>query len=171
MFISGGRTSNVHENLNLDIFDTDTSEWHTINSLQRFRHVSWLNNGNLYIQGGFKQDSPEIPVADVMKVDILEALKNKPTLVKKLKVFIESTSSNASSKDTSRNNSPIIGDKSKGLNQSHQPVQPETTTQVVVKTNTSAMDEEKQIYFQLPMNKVKVGDNQNLSYQALHVEF
>ena len=172
MFISGGRTSNVHENLNLDIFDTDTSEWHTINSLQRFRHVSWLNNGNLYIQGGFKQDSPEIPVADVMKVDILEALKNKPTLVKKLKSFIASTSSNANSKDTSRSNSPIIGDKSKGINQSHQNVQPENNTkQIVHHKDSSAMDEEKQIYFQLPMNKTKVGDNQNLSYQALHVEF
>ena len=171
MFISGGRTSNVHENLNLDIFDTDTSEWHTIQSLQRFRHVSWLNSGNLYIQGGFKQDSPEIPVADVMKIDILEALKNKPNLVKKLKVFITSTNSNASSRDTTRSNSPIISDKNKPLNQSHQNIQPENNKQLVQK-DSSAMDEEKQIYFQLPsQNKHKVGDNQGLSYQALHVEF
>ena len=171
MFISGGRTSNVHENLNLDIFDTDTSEWHTIQSLQRFRHVSWLNNGNLYIQGGFKQDSPEIPVADVMKIDILEALKSKPNLVKKLKVFISSNSSNPTSRDTTRSNSPILSDKNKPANQIHANVNQDNNKQMVHK-DSSAMDEEKQIYFQLPsQNKQKVGDNQGFSYQSLHVEF
>lgn len=87
MFVVGGRTYNVHENLKLDIFDTDTSEWHSVTNLQRFRHVAWMTQGNLYVQGGFKQDSPEVPVSDVKKICLLDAIKNKPNLAKKIRAF------------------------------------------------------------------------------------
>lgn len=113
MFIVGGRTTNVHESLRLDIFDTDTSEWHSLTNVQRFRHVSWLYKGALYLQGGFKQDSPEVPVSDIIKIDLLEALKNKPNLTKKIKAFLATQSNNAS-KDTTRSNSPLINIRPNG---------------------------------------------------------
>jgi len=54
MIVIGGRTNNVGENVGLDIYDTETSEWTKFPSVQRFRHASWLVESSLYIYGGFE---------------------------------------------------------------------------------------------------------------------
>jgi len=42
MMVVGGRTNNVGELLPLEVYDTETSEWTKFNSIQRFRHASWI---------------------------------------------------------------------------------------------------------------------------------
>lgn len=59
--IIGGRTNNVGEHLGMEIYDTETSEWAKFNSLQRFRHSSWIIDNFVYVYGGFELDSPNIP--------------------------------------------------------------------------------------------------------------
>ena len=173
MFVVGGRSHNVHENLKLDIFDTDSSEWHSIPNLQRFRHVAFSSKGCLYIQGGFKQDSPEVPVSDIKKIDLVEALKSKPTLSKKLRSFLASQQ-NPNSGESSRSNSPIIS-RAQQVNQSHHSSGPQVDNNNHAKGNNSfAMDEEKQIQFIMPSDSnvvKKVGDNQELSGQRIHMQF
>ena len=173
MFVVGGRTYNVHENLRLDIFDTDTSEWHSVNNLQRFRHVAWQTRGCLYVQGGFKQDSPDVPVSDVKKLDLLQTLQDKPNLVKKIRAFLNANAgSNPNSRDTTRSNSPMISRQGNqlgqgvGRNESH-------GNDYYNDADPNAMDEEKQIQFKLPQEKGNPGqDNKYISPQPLqHMEF
>jgi len=53
MLIVGGKTNNVAETLPMEVFDTETSEWFPYNTIQRFRHGSWIHEKHLYIYGGF----------------------------------------------------------------------------------------------------------------------
>ena len=174
MFVVGGRTYNVHENLKLDIFDTDTSEWHSINNLQRFRHCAWMIKGDLYIQGGFKQDSPEVPVSDVKKIDLLAALEDKPNLLKKIRNFLGAqANSHPNSKDTTRSNSPIMSRPPGAI----APKYHDDNGMGDDMRNPNAMEEEKQILFKLPINDKKGGKDQfgniisNPSNVPLHMEF
>lgn len=41
MFVLGGRTNNVGENVSLEVYETESSEWKKFNTLQRFRHATW----------------------------------------------------------------------------------------------------------------------------------
>ncbi len=45
----------------LDIYDTDSSDWYRLPNIERFRHACFLEDGNIYIYGGFDQISPSIP--------------------------------------------------------------------------------------------------------------
>lgn len=53
MLIVGGKTNNVSEILPLEVFDTEISEWFSYNSIQRFRHGTWIHEKCLFIYGGF----------------------------------------------------------------------------------------------------------------------
>ena len=54
----------------LDIYDTDTSEWHKLIKIDRFRHVSFLIEDQIYIHGGFDQDVPTVPTESILKLDL-----------------------------------------------------------------------------------------------------
>ena len=73
--IIGGRTNSVGENLGLEIYDTENSEWSKFPCIQRFRHSSWLVDNFIYIFGGFELESPNIPTDTITKL-------NMPTIVK-----------------------------------------------------------------------------------------
>ena len=55
LLVIGGRNNQVGESMSLDIYDTDTSEWHKLPKIDRFRHISFLVDTVLYIHGGFDQ--------------------------------------------------------------------------------------------------------------------
>jgi protein phosphatase len=106
MFIIGGRASDMPDNLRLDIFDTETSEWHSIPNIQRFRHVAWLFQGSIFIQGGFEQENPSLPVSDVHKIDLMKGLAGKPALINKIKTFLQSSNSPINSYSNTPNLTP-----------------------------------------------------------------
>ena len=45
----------------MEVYDTETSEWHKFNSISRFRHGCWNIYYNIYVYGGFELDRPNIP--------------------------------------------------------------------------------------------------------------
>ena len=55
LLIIGGRNNTVGESMPLDIYDTDTSEWHKLAKIDRFRHVCYLVDSHIFIHGGFDQ--------------------------------------------------------------------------------------------------------------------
>ena len=67
-----------------DIYDTDTSEWHRMLKIDRFRHVSFLIDDKIYIHGGFDQDVPTVPTDSILKIDLSELFKGNHTLYKGL---------------------------------------------------------------------------------------
>jgi len=72
MMVIGGRTNTVGESVPLEVYDTESSEWYKFNSVQRFRHSCWTSNVNVYVHGGFEHETPNIPLKDICKIDILK---------------------------------------------------------------------------------------------------
>lgn len=84
LLIIGGRNQQVGEALPLDIYDTDTSEWHRLLTIERFRHVCFLSDHNIYIHGGFDQIMPNVPTDSILKLDLNKIFAGNHSLVKSL---------------------------------------------------------------------------------------
>ena len=62
------------EQVSLEAYDTESSDWHKLKSLQRFRHACWFSDQSLFIFGGFEHDSPNIPTDSIVRYDIAKEL-------------------------------------------------------------------------------------------------
>jgi len=84
MIVLGGRTNTVGENLQLEVYETESSEWKKFNSLQRFRHTVWAIDTKLFMHGGFENDNPNVPTSTIMKLDLTGLFSKSPLLMQKL---------------------------------------------------------------------------------------
>src|SRR5258708_3104715 len=112
MMVLGGRTNTVGENVQLEVYETESSEWKKFNSLQRFRHSIWAVESVIYIHRGFQNQTPNIPTNSIMKIDLDNLLKNTPVLLQKLEQALggrSPTSTGGKSTGTSGNTSPNEG--------------------------------------------------------------
>ena len=84
MIVLRGRTNTVGENVLMEIYETENSEWKKFNSIQRFRHTIWSTDYNtIYIHGGFENETPNIPTNSIMKlVGIFGVSFSKPPCIK-----------------------------------------------------------------------------------------
>jgi len=85
MVVVGGRTNSVNEKLPLEVFDTETSEWHAFESIQKFRHGCWQQDKQLMIYGGFELSTPNIPTDSIFKVSLSRLFEKNPSLSTKLR--------------------------------------------------------------------------------------
>ncbi|OMJ68803.1 hypothetical protein SteCoe_33644 [Stentor coeruleus] len=69
MLVLGGRTNQVGEVVPVEAYDTESSEWVKFPSIQRFRHSSWTLDSEVYIHGGFENETPNIPTDSIVKLD------------------------------------------------------------------------------------------------------
>lgn len=53
MIIQGGRTEDLEEGVQLEVYDTETSIWKNFNSISRFRHSTWIHEQRMYVHDGF----------------------------------------------------------------------------------------------------------------------
>ena len=90
MLVLGGRTNTVGENVQLEVYETESSEWRKFNSLQRFRHSVWAIDATVFMHGGFENETPNIPTNSIMKLDLMELFNKVPSLVTKLEQTIGS---------------------------------------------------------------------------------
>lgn len=81
LLIIGGRNNNVGESMPLDIYDTDTSEWHKLGKIDRFRHVCYLLDTYIYIHGGFDQELPTVPTDSIIRLDLNKLFSGIPPLM------------------------------------------------------------------------------------------
>jgi len=70
--IIGGRNNVVEEQLNTDIYNTETQEWSIITPLGRFRHATWTNGNDIFTFGGFEQTAPNISVSKLVQLQIIK---------------------------------------------------------------------------------------------------
>lgn len=47
MIVIGGRTQQVTDKVYLEVYDTESSEWHKFLTIQRFRHSSWITDNKV----------------------------------------------------------------------------------------------------------------------------
>jgi hypothetical protein len=94
MLVLGGRTNTVGENVQLEVYETESSEWRKFNSLQRFRHSVWAIDSTVFMHGGFENETPNIPTNSIMKLDLMELFNKMPNLIAKLEQTIGSKRGN-----------------------------------------------------------------------------
>ena len=80
MVVVGGRTNTVGENVQLEVYETESSEWHKFDCLQRFRHTIWAIDSTIFMHGGFEKETPNIPTNSIMKIDLMALFRNLPAL-------------------------------------------------------------------------------------------
>ena len=80
MLVLGGRTNTVGENVQLEVYETESSEWRKFNSLQRFRNSIGAIDSTIFMHGGFENETPNIPTNTIMKIDLLELFAKVPAL-------------------------------------------------------------------------------------------
>lgn len=107
----GGRSSADGDNLAIEIYDTETSEWHTFLNFKRFRHAIFLVDTTLYIHGGLEDEKHNNPAKVLNEVSLVDIFEKDTIILNKLKAYI------AEKKKTS---SPIIKDEIKGSSNSGQ---------------------------------------------------
>lgn len=67
----GGRSTQVVENIPINVYDTETSEWAAYDSINRFRHACWLaDDMYIYICGGFTQDNPNESTNTIVRFNV-----------------------------------------------------------------------------------------------------
>lgn len=85
MIVLGGRTNSVGENVLMEVYETENSEWKKFNSIQRFRHTIWVQDiHTIFMHGGFENETPNIPTNSIMKLDMVAHLKGNANLLAKL---------------------------------------------------------------------------------------
>ena len=84
MMVIGGRTNQVGENVALEIYDTESSEWTKFKAIQRFRHAVWSVDTSVYVHGGFEHETPNIPINAISKIDANKLFTNHPGLAQKI---------------------------------------------------------------------------------------
>lgn len=87
MVVAGGRTNTVGESVPLEIYDTESSEWHRFGSVLRFRHACIALDSMILIHGGFEHETPNIPTEKLLKIEISRLFKENTTLASKGKIL------------------------------------------------------------------------------------
>lgn len=100
MFIIGGKGDEANDTMNLDIYDTETSQWTAMDSTQRYRHIAWLFGGGIFLHGGFGTANHSLPVSDVYKIDLVKSFQALPHLLQKVNIYIDSYSPHPSRSNT-----------------------------------------------------------------------
>jgi diadenosine tetraphosphatase ApaH/serine/threonine PP2A family protein phosphatase len=137
MVVLGGRTNNVGENVGMEVYDTETSEWYKMSTIQRFRHASWVVDKFIYVHGGFEHDSPNVPTDTIAKINILKTFQTHDSLYQKASSLLGSlnektTTSSLTSPDTSMDS----GSNSKST--SPQSYSPNTSYDNMYKSSTNS---------------------------------
>jgi protein phosphatase len=84
MIVMGGRTNTVGEDVPMEVYDTESSEWYKFNAVQRFRHTCWQVDGSIYVHGGFEHDNPNVPINAISKIDSNKLFANFSGLISKI---------------------------------------------------------------------------------------
>ena len=103
----GGRSQTLGDNLPIEIYDTENSEWSKFCTFRRFRHSSFIFENYLYIHGGLEDDKHNNPANALNEIDLLELFQSSQNqnLFNKLKSFFakKSNESTKQSSNTSKN--------------------------------------------------------------------
>jgi len=66
----------------IDIYDVENSIWFKVPGISRFRQANWIFENCLYTHGGLDQSSPNQPINEVLKMDLMRMFQNSEHLLK-----------------------------------------------------------------------------------------
>jgi len=80
MMVIGGRTNQVGEDVAMEVYDTESSEWYKFKAIQRFRATCWQIEGQVYVHGGFEHETPNIPINSISRIESNKLFAQFPVL-------------------------------------------------------------------------------------------
>ena len=105
----GGRSQTLGDNLPIEVYDTENSEWSKFCSFRRFRHSSFIFENYLYIHGGLEDDKHNNPANVLNEIDLYELFASNQNLTNKLKLYFtkknEQAQKNVSASEEKSNSS------------------------------------------------------------------
>lgn len=108
MIIVGGRSTEMPDHMNSEIFDAESSDWIGIPCIQRFRHIAWAFEDSIFVHGGFDQDAPAHPISDLHRINLLKAIDSKSHMYEKVSTFIYTFKAPYSSPSPSLTTTPSL---------------------------------------------------------------
>ena len=96
----GGRSQTLGDNLPIEVYDTENSEWSKFCSFRRFRHSSFIFDNYLYIHGGLEDDEHNNPANVLNEIDLFELFAQNQNLTSKLKVYFEKKNEHSTKNST-----------------------------------------------------------------------
>ncbi len=80
----GGRNNNINDRneVPMEVYNLETSEWHSFPGISRFRHVTWIYNNLIMTHGGFENTRPNQPTSVLLAADLAQMFANFPELLK-----------------------------------------------------------------------------------------
>ena len=85
----GGRSQTLGDNLPIEVYDTENSEWSKFCSFRRFRHSSFIFENYLYIHGGLEDDKHNNPANILNEIDLFQLFASNQNLMSKLKIYFD----------------------------------------------------------------------------------
>ena len=99
----GGRNSKNGDDLPIEVYDTENSEWSSFNSFKRFRHSSFIFENYLYIHGGLEDDKHNNPAKELNEINLLELFQSNEGVYNKIKSFLSKKSGDINSTNVGDN--------------------------------------------------------------------
>ena len=84
----GGRSSTEGDNLPIEVYDTETSEWHIFMNFKRFRHACFIIDNFLYIHGGLEDEKHNNPAKVLNEINLLDYFEKNPVILNKLQAYL-----------------------------------------------------------------------------------
>ena len=116
----GGRSQTLGDNLPIEVYDTENSEWSKFCSFRRFRHSSFIFENFLYIHGGLEDDKHNNPANILNEIDLFELFASNQNLTTKLKIYfakkLEQSTKNPNEDKTQSNTGSINNDNTALIN-------------------------------------------------------
>jgi len=116
----GGRSTSDGDNLPIEIYDTETSEWHCFSNFRRFRHSTFIIESSLYVHGGLEDEKNNSSTNAMIEINLLELFKPIPTIEKKLRDGLEDYKKKLQSINQQNNQNRSNASSSNGSNNDSQ---------------------------------------------------
>jgi len=85
----GGRSNTEGDNLPIEVYDTDTSEWHSFINFRRFRHALFIVDSVIYIHGGLEDEKHNNPASNLNELILDEMFEKDQNISSKLKKYLD----------------------------------------------------------------------------------
>ena len=109
LFINvGGRGNTLGDNLPIEVYDTENSEWSKFGNFRRFRHAAFIFENYLYIHGGLEDDKHNNPANVLNEIDLFELFESNQNLTKRLNSYFDSKKEQQNIKNSSNSENKSI---------------------------------------------------------------
>ena len=103
----GGRSQQTGDDLPIEVYDTETSEWSSYITFKRFRHASFCFENYLYIHGGLEDEKHNNPARALNEINLMDLFSKNTNVINKLKTFFSKKSGEKEAKNNNNANNNI----------------------------------------------------------------